>query len=213
MAIVSDTASMIDYMTIRYGRHVRSSAIQRADLLAWLQAADQEIWLIAPWSWREIEASLTVSTGVTVYTLDDASYTDMLDLYNETGDQVQKMPERIFHRYYRNANALDVTGEPVRWGWLARDADGVPKFAVWPSPASTYTFKAVYVRNQVALEDAADNFTWIPPDYRIILPMKAIKMLAVHEGKVDLAAQMDQEIAGALSAMMQKDREHFEGRL
>lgn len=214
MAAITHVESMIDYALIQYGQHVTNSLAARADLLAWMQGAEEELWVAAPWSWREIEyTGFAFVSGTVVYTM-DADLADILDLYNSDGAEIHKIPPRIFRRYY-GVSAAAATGPPTRWTHdPVQDTGGQLVIRVWPTPGAADTAcRVIGEKRRAVLVDAITSFSNFPLGRRMLVVLKAMKNLAMHEGKTELQGIIQGDIDRFLSGLSAKDAEHFQGRL
>lgn len=216
MAAIDDTAAMIDYMLLQYGKDIEIAADGRADLLKWLQDAEQFIYAMGPWHWRQEEVtSFTFAVNVQTYTLDE-TYQDILFLFNANGDVMFKTPWPIFSRYYRNLDVSTTVGMPTRWSWIPREEPSPNSLAIaiWPVPQTDpnhTTTRIIREKKFKTLTDSATNYSFVPYNYRIVVPLKAMKLLARHEGKLDLVAQIDKDFQTVLGSMAGKEREFVEG--
>jgi hypothetical protein len=214
MAAITHVESMIDYALIRYGAHVKNSTNARADLLAWIQGAEEELWVAAPWSWREWEyTSFAFLEATSVYTLDTA-IADVLDLYNGEGVEMRKVPPRIFQRYY-SPTAATATGYPTKWTFdPVNAANQALTIRIWPVPGSGQTTcRLIAEKRRAVLVDADTSYSNFPEGRRMVVVLKGMKSLALHEGKVELQNLIQGDIDRFLAGLSAKDAEHFQGRL
>lgn len=214
MAAITHVESMIDYVLIRYGQNLANSADARANILSWLQAAEEELWIAAPWSWREWEyTGFSFSEGVAVYTL-DTDIADVLDLYNGEGVEMRKVPPRTFQRYYA-VTAAAATDYPTKWTFdPVNAANQALTIRIWPVPGSGQTTCRMIAEKRVAtLTDADTSYSNFPEGRRMCVVLKAMKALATHEGKIELLNAIQGDIDRFLSGLSAKDAEHFQGRL
>jgi hypothetical protein len=213
MAEIKSTSDAIDYMLLRYGKNVSNSTVARSDCLSWLQAAEQELWPIAPWSWRLKEDDFSFTAGIRTYTLTN-EWADIVELYNHLGETIQKLPIRIFQRYYTVSAAVGVSGTPVRWGLYPRDSSGLIRFGIWPTPGVGETSgRIIREKRPAVLVDSNTNYSNFPQETRMLVVLKALKNMAQHEGKSALQQEIQQDLDRMLSSIVAKDRESLEGRL
>lgn len=216
MAAIDDTQAMIDYILLNYGKEVAVTADARADILKWLQAAELSIYSLAPWHWRQEEVtSFTFAINTQDYTMDE-TYQDILFLFNANGDVMQKLPWPIFSRYYRNLDVNTTVGMPTRWAWIPREepSPNALKIAIWPVPQTNpdhTTTRIIREKKAQTLVDADTNYSFVPYNYRMVVVNKALKLLAVHEGKSDLMQLVDKEVETMLGALSSKEREFVQG--
>lgn len=215
MAAIDDTQAMIDYILLNYGKEVAVTADARADILKWLQAAELSIYSLAPWHWRQEETNdFTFAENTQEYEMDE-TYQDILFILNANQDPMTKVPWPIFQRHYRSLDVSTTAGMPTRWAWLPRGepSPNVLKIAIWPVPSAPDEIATIITREKKAqtLVDANTNYSFVPYNYRMVVVFKALKLLAVHEGKSDLMQLVDKEVDTMLGALSAKEREFVQG--
>lgn len=212
MAALTHVQSMIDYGLIRYGEYLENLADARAHLLSFYQAAEEECWVIAPWSWREWEyTTFNFSVGTAVYTL-PTDVADVLHLYNSESDEIKKVTPSTWNRYYPKAPA---SGVPTRWTFFPNhETSQALTIAVWPTPGAGQTDCRMIAEKRVAeLEDSDTSFSNFPEGSRMLVVLRGLKTLAIHEGKTGLQQEVQADLDRFLASLAAKDREHWGGRL
>lgn len=216
MAAIEDTAAMIDYLELQYGQEVEIAADARANLLMWLQAAETEIYALAPWHWKQEETTnFTFALSTQKYTMDD-TYQDILMIKNANGDVMQKVPWPIFHRLYTSLDVNTVAGMPTRWTWYPRAAasPNALQIGIWPIPSETpghTTTTIIREKKAQTLTDTSSSYSFVPYNFRPILYLRAMRNLAVHEGKANLLQILEKDIETFKNALAGKERDFVQG--
>lgn len=215
MALKS-TQDYVSYMLQTYGRNVANATTERAILLNWLQAAEQELWIGAPWSFRRERQTIAFDPGV--YTLTIADAANITELFNHLGNRVDKLPYRTYYANY-GASAVaaltDSTEAPRRWTILPRESTTL-SFVIqfWPCPLAGQEAGAVEVdRKAAVLADSSTNYSGFPEDMRIVVALKALRNMARHQGQLNLDQVISADLQAALNSIAGSDRQLLEAIL
>jgi len=212
---LNSVADQIDFMELRYGQFTRNTTTARANLLLWLQAAEQQLWAAAPWTFREETiSSFSFVAGTNAYNL-ESDTAQVLTLRNKNGDEMRKIPWRTYQRYYLNTTIAATVGTPTRWAHSAQETpDQFMTIIVWPTPDSGDEVAEMTREKRAAvLADAASSFSGFPEGLRMGVTLMALKNIATHEGKTDLIQLIQADVDQFIQGLAGRDREIMEGRL
>lgn len=205
--VFDSTADMIDYMALGYNSAITAD---RADLLFWLQASEEELGLLTDWHWREERISFTFTEGDYLFLLPEETAA-VLNLYDDTGLQLRFVPGRIFDRYYRNVPS---TGTPTRWSAQPRDeASQQINLRVWPTATSDLSGLMDRELRPPTLADDAGSYSRFPREARVIVCLNAMKHMANHEDRKGVADAYASDANRALEGLRLKNFERLKGRL
>ena len=215
MALKS-TQDYISYALQTYGRNLANATTERANILNWMQAAEQELWIAAPWSFRKERIAVAFTPGDNQLNFADAA--NILELFNATGNKVDKIPYRTFYANY-GASAVaaltDATEAPKRWTFLPRESTTqVMVIQFWPTPLTGQESGAADIEKKAAvLTDSATSYSNFPEDIRIVVMLKALKNIARHQNQMNLEQLIDADIKTALTSIAGADRQILEAVL
>lgn len=215
MALES-TQDYVSYMLQTYGRNVANATAERAILLNWLQAAEQELWIAAPWSFRRERQAVSFTPGTYTMTIADAQ--SIFELFNHLGSRVDKIPYRSYLANYGASAAaalVDATEAPTRWTILPRETS-TQLFVIqfWPCPTTGQESGAIEIDKKAAvLTDASTSFSGFPEDMRIVVALKGLRNMARHQGQLALDQAIDADLKAALTSIAGADRQLLEAVL
>jgi len=208
MAMLYTTSEMLDYMELRYGK---GDATARANMLKWLQQAERDLWRQGDWWFREEEVEYTFAVAVGKYSLAQ-EVSDVIDMFNADGTLMEKIPERTWRANYR-ATALAALGTPNRWTLDPRSSsDQTLVMRIYPLPVTGKTAaRMVRELRAATLLDSTDNQSAFPVNDRPAVCLHALKHMAQHEGKPEMAAQFDADEKEVLQAVRAANAAHKAG--
>lgn len=197
-----NTAAMIDYMLVRY-RNTESGA--RAKSLKWLNQAQREIWYDRNWWFRMERVPFEFLAANSEYNV-PAGVLEVRELYGETGAPLVRCPAETFDRNYLPHGSIG--GAPLVWSPVPQAAPGVLRVRVWPTPVADASGMVLYEMAVSDLSDSAANYTAIPEQHQHILPIRALRMMAVDENKPQMAEEYAKEEGPLYEAMVRAEAQH-----
>lgn len=195
---VESGADLIDFCLKRYQRPTTDSTA-RANVLAWLNEAQRELWAKYPHWFRNASGTLNILAGTDAYTVSGAIRVNQV--LNNSGVPLAKIPLRMFEQCYRISSAA---GTPLAWTEEPYDATtGILNIRVRPIPYAD--FSAVY-RYDARVSDMTDNdssVSAVPEEYRRIMALRAMELQADQEGRPAAAQLYKQEWTEMMQAAAQ----------
>lgn len=207
--MAQSVASQINTMLERWQRPTTDTTA-RASMLIWLQQAEYELFNADDWYFRYEEVTFSFTDADSDYSI-PAGYASLKELRNADGQTMAKIPWRTGRRVYK---ASSVTGPPEVW-WIEPriTATQQPNIYVWPIPDSTENGVAIYELYPQTLADDAASYSRFPDGERSVVTLRALELLAINEGKPDMAQMFKNEKDGLLARLQQKNGAMTRGML
>ncbi len=116
------------------------AASQASNATRWLSTAYTDVWNAADWTFKRVSlSSLAVVSGAEKPTM-PVDYADTLALFDQYGDELERMPQERFEQKFAADFANGNVGQP--WAFTVIDR----RVILGPRPALTGTFKHSYRR-------------------------------------------------------------------
>ena len=184
----------------------RFPAAQRANAKRWIQAAYQDVWAAADWTFvRVSQESLVVADATPTM---PATFAEALGLWDEQGSKLERLSQEEFEEYA----VSPFVGQPFVYAVVNR------QIMVAPTPGGSVTFKLSYKRRlshkdsdgiTVAagfMDDATDYPLW--DDHHSLLIPRA-QAIGLNEINDPTGPQQQEEYERQLSRM-KDDYEHVQ---
>lgn len=196
-----DVAAMIDVMLTRWQRPTTDSEA-RAIMLQFLQQAENELFNADDWYFRYAEVAFSFTSADPDYTV-PVGYANIKELRNADGDMMAKIPWKTGRRVFKKSS---VSGAPEVWWMEPRvAASQQPNIYVWPIPDATEEGVAIYELYAQTLADSSSSYSRFPDGERQVITYRAMELLAIHEGKPDIAQMFKADKDMMLARLQQKN--------
>lgn len=156
-----------------------TDTVQRANVLTWLQQAEDEEWALVDYWFKIEERSFPFVLGTDSYVLDDdvASVEKLLD-------DLSAPLMRVGHYDFDLNLSQIVVGDPEFWTLVDRDKSSrLLKIQIWPRPDANTTGLARYRLRAATLADDTANFSNFPEEFHPLLIQRALEFATLKTGK------------------------------
>jgi len=198
--VTGDTKAMIDYLVHRYKMNQTED---RAKLLDLLQTAEEDIWSLGDWWFRQFEETLQVAVGTAVYTVNEPC-NNVIRLSNASGRPLDYVEPDTYARIFGEHTAT--VGTPTLWTQLPKETQATCKIQMYPAPSVVQDMVLVTEKKSATLEDSDGSQSNLPQNYRTILLDMAEVRLMEMEGQANSAAQKQARVAERIEALRAEDR-------
>ena len=197
--MLEDVPAIIDYVCARYRRPV-TDQVARQLILGWLQQAENELAVFAPWTFCEIETNLFVPVGGSTGTSNGVVATK---LRNAEGVPLTFVPLRTFEENYIH----DVhAGYPNVWSMKPRTTAGDPTTLFWwPLSNANYTFKLTERVGGNALSDEPGVQSVFLLADRMPVALRTLELMAEQDAKPDLFQIFNAERQESIKSVVAND--------
>jgi hypothetical protein len=201
MALLENTAAMIDHMMVRFRLN---DAGGRIKCLEWLQRAENNLWTMADWWFKYTDGQFVTHSGTAVYTL-AAPCLAVADL-RLSERALDFLEQSVFQRVLAPHATMDV---PQVWTELPLDVTTqTPRVRLWPIPNAALTVDYTMKRRSNELADHASSVSAVPEQYRMVLIGLAEQYMAQAEGQTEAVGQLHGYNQQLIAAMAAEDERH-----
>jgi len=147
-----------------------------------LNSSVNEILADGPWTFQQEEASVTLSSRTPTMPTDfQLAYSFVIP-----SESIVLVPEE-FDYVAKMFNDLTLTGIPAYYYFIGTECN------IYPVPASSYSAKLMYLKNQTALTGSSvEADIVIPPKYHRVIVYKGLEMLYAMEDDPELSVVFGQ---------------------
>jgi len=175
---VSNTVVLINTVLTRLNA-AQTDTQMRADVLTWLQQAEDEEWALVDYWFKVEERAFTFVLGTDSYVLDpDVATVEKLS-------DVNGLPLIFVPHYDFDLNlSVIVLGTPEAWTLVDRDPSSrLLKIQLFPRPDANNTGLARYRLRAATLADDSANFSRFPEEFHPLLIQRALEFATLKTGK------------------------------